>query len=403
MYRIALLVLSILLSWICDAASGNGGALGQSKLMDKSMTFQGTTDYYRPNDCNALLRDGVFDEHDVFGSSFQQKVFLNRFCSADYKDMKNASDDSLSLGVPIGDLMASFGFSGKDTTFRTEYLQLCSQQDAYVTSNQVLKTQIRNANAALAHEFVQCVAGQPFSAYADPADGSQFQIIVNYNPLPAMKDAAKVTSFDYDHQEITCSTPGESIRRGGVALNCSRVHADRMALLALNTEAGKQSFRVPAYRPPPPALPPTSGIGDVVMSLLDSVKFAQQHPNEQWISCSAIHSGAKKAPAGTAWASLTGNADLPDCANRFPRATMTGGPVAGVTQDDQVGSHSHTMNMAELEGQGGHGFLGSGPRSNSANQHPPWNSAAGTNPGYSGDGSETRPKAFVLNFYIRVN
>jgi len=36
------------------------------------------------NDCDALLKDGVFDEHDIYGSSFQTAVFLNRFCSANY-------------------------------------------------------------------------------------------------------------------------------------------------------------------------------------------------------------------------------------------------------------------------------------------------------------------------------
>ena len=71
-----------------------------------------------PNRCQALLKDGVFDEHNVLGPSFQTKVFLNRFCSARYSSFQQASQDSSNLGVPLGSLMAAFGFSGTEATFQ---------------------------------------------------------------------------------------------------------------------------------------------------------------------------------------------------------------------------------------------------------------------------------------------
>ncbi|AGK46952.1 putative lipoprotein [Burkholderia thailandensis MSMB121] len=135
-----------------------------------------------PNDCNELLKDGVFDKHDVLGTNFQQKVFLNRFCSAHYQTIQDAASDSLNASIPIEEIMVGFGFSGQDSHFSQDYQTLCSQQDSFSTVNQSTISKVTIADATLAHEFEQCVAKDTFSAYLTPTDSTQFQIIAHYIP-----------------------------------------------------------------------------------------------------------------------------------------------------------------------------------------------------------------------------
>lgn len=379
------------------------------KLFDKAFTFSNASDFYRPNDCNALMVDGIFDVHNVFGSVFQQRNLLNRFCSAHYSSYGEANKDSVSIGIPISELMASFGFSGESSKFNTEYQTLCSQQDAYTTSNQTVISQARNANASLAHEFTQCVQNQTFTAYVEPADPTQFQIIVNYKPAPGQPNVAKIKSFDYDKSSVSCSDfphnglGSPSIPNGGAAINCRRTDEKRVSLLSLSTDVGFQSFKVPAYLPPPVQPPVTSAVGDVVMSLLDKTTFSQQHINQKWISCDEIHAGLKKAPTGSAWARITGNSDLPDCANRYPRSAITGGAKVGSVYEDQIANRTHHIQGLHIEASGGHGFDGAGLATNSARNGPYTGSYATDNDGGTGDGTETRPKTAIFNFYVRVD
>lgn len=69
-----------------------------------------------------------------------------------------------------------------------------------------------------------------------------------------------------------------------------------------------------------------------------------------------------------------------------------------------MGNHAHTIQGHTLEGQNGTGFFGSGLKTNSAS--PLGSFGEGTfvtSTNGSGDSSETRPKTFVAEFYLRVN
>lgn len=375
-------------------------AAAASRMLDKSMVTTASV-YSQPNNCDALLSGGTFDTHNVFGSNFQQVTVLNRFCSANYSSYEQAQSDSASLGIPVDDLMASFGFSSNSSSFGTNYQTLCSQKDYYSTINQAMTQNVRTASAVIANAFVQCVQSQSqnFSAWVEPIDSTQFQVHVSFHGT-AGQTQAKVISFDYDKSTISCATiPGNRIPIGGIVVLCRRTQASQVAQLALNTDAGNQGFEVPAYIPTPP---PVTAVGDIVMSFLDEGPFASAHPQQQWLSCDTIaKNGVKKAPQGTAWVALTGNADLPDCSDRYPRSVAPGGTV-GKTLADQVGHHSHTIPAHSLEAQAGHGFAGSGFDANSASGV--YGSATySTSDTGSGDGSETRPKTFVAKFYVRID
>jgi hypothetical protein len=219
-----------------------------------SRAFTPTT----PNDCNSLLVDGVFDEHDVFGSLYQQKVFLNRFCSSRYQSLQDAQSDSLNATIPIEEVMVGFGFSGSSSTFKTDYDTLCSQQDAFVTTNRQSSDKIRIADATLAKEFRKCVAGQSFSAYLVPADTKQFQIIARYQSPTSDEPYDTVNSLSYDHTSGRCERPPSKIGSQGVTINCHRNDDNVAFQIALNTQAGTAPFRVPVPPQNTKAQPPVS-------------------------------------------------------------------------------------------------------------------------------------------------
>ena len=354
-----------------------------------------------PNQCQALLKGGVFDEHNVLGSSFQTKVFLNRFCSARYSSFQQASQDSLNLGVPLGSLMAALGFSGTETTFQRDYQTLCSQQDSFAGASQWEAERVRIANANLAQAFGQCVNSTHFVAYATPIDPKQFQLVVVFHPQSGA-DRARITSLTYNKTGVECDKPPATVGAEGMRLNCRRSDEKQTVQLALNTSEGDHTIRIPAYEPPVPPPAVTSAVGDVVMSLLPPDKFSSQHPGQVWMLCGVP--GGQVAPPESAWARLTGGAPLPDCGARYPRAFQNGvTPAAGNTQEDHVGEHTHLIRGRHLEANRGKGFEGSGFKSNS-DVDPAWDADFPTM-GVTDAGAdrETRPKTIIFNFYIRVN
>jgi len=164
------------------------------------MVFLASATISRASDCDLLLLNGVFDEHDVFGFDYQKRVFLNRFCSAHYGSLQEAQNDSLNATIPIQGVMVGFGLSGNSSTFKTDYDTLCSQQDAYLKSSRLSSEKIRAANGNLAKEFRKCIVNQTgLSAWLTPTDNKQFQIRAKYRPGSGSAPYDKVDALDYDH------------------------------------------------------------------------------------------------------------------------------------------------------------------------------------------------------------
>jgi hypothetical protein len=288
-----------------------------SKLIDES----------RPNDCNALLKDGVFDEHDIFGSSFQVAVLLNRFCSAHYTTFQQASSDGVNIGIPIDGFMTSLGFSDAQQNFSTDYQTICSQQDSFAQSNKINNEVIRVADANLAQQFTKCVQGQVFSAYLEPTDGTQFQIIADYH-APGQNDIDTVTSFTYDKTEVSCDRPPKTIGPEGMILNCKRHDAETAVQLALNTTQGKEGFRLQSYRPPPPA--PVIPTGDALFS---------------YMPVGTILALAKlPAPLPAGWFLCDGQNGTVDLIDRIPIGTAADGKVVTGHSNDLRGTSTGTGN-----------------------------------------------------------
>jgi len=221
------------------------------------MVFLASATISRASDCDLLLLNGVFDEHDVFGFDYQKRVFLNRFCSAHYGSLQEAQNDSLNATIPIQGVMVGFGLSGNSSTFKTDYDTLCSQQDAYLKSSRLSSEKIRAANGNLAKEFRKCIVNQTgLSAWLTPTDNKQFQIRAKYRPGSGSAPYDKVDALDYDHAMGNCGHPPDRIGPEGVTINCSRNNATVAFQAALNTKWGNQQFVLPAVLPPVPPPPP---------------------------------------------------------------------------------------------------------------------------------------------------
>ncbi|CAJ3490491.1 putative lipoprotein [Burkholderia pseudomallei] len=348
-----------------------------------------------PNNCNLLLKQGVFDKTDVLGTNYQQKVFLNRFCSAHYSSLQQAQSDSLNANIPIEQIMVGFGFSGQNSQFQQDYQTLCSQQDSFSTINQSSISKIRVADATLAQTFEQCVAQSEFTAYLTPTDSKQFQIVAAYHPKSDTAPHARVTGLDYDRSTISCSNIPSTIGPQGYVIDCTRKDATMAAQLALNTQFGSTSFQFPAVVPQAPVAPSPYSVGDIVMSFFDETTFNSQHPGQTWRLC------AGGTAPNTTWATLTHDAPLPDCQGRYPREYKSGlTPDLGQTQEDALQRHTHALPAPwaiQGDGQGG----GNNHVARDAyGDHPTIITDAGEGANFD---NETRPKTIVVNFFIRVN
>lgn len=135
------------------------------------------------------------------------------------------------------------------------------------------------------------------------------------------------------------------------------------------------------------------GVGAIVMSCLPLNVFQAQQPHGQvWVACDGLDH------PGTAYERLVDNSRVPDLSDRYPRCTGGIAGAPGSAYDDQVGPHNHTYTAQGENAEGGTGFWGHGWDSNSGA------SSAVFKVDRSGDGigAETRPKTFVVNFYLRV-
>lgn len=134
-----------------------------------------------------------------------------------------------------------------------------------------------------------------------------------------------------------------------------------------------------------------SRIGDVKSSMLTEAQFQIEH-GTTWILCDG------RNVAGSDFAVLTGITSAPDLRGRFPRGKDNGagvnpdGDVAlGTTHSDTLQAHTHTGTLQGVSGIGPIDSGGGGPEYNFTGS----TGSTGSN--------ETRPKATIVNFFIKIN
>lgn len=135
-------------------------------------------------------------------------------------------------------------------------------------------------------------------------------------------------------------------------------------------------------------------VGDVVLSALDEATFQAQR-NTTWVLCDGRNVG------GSTYQTLTSQTNIPDFRATFPRGKDQGrgldphGDLAiGAFQNDQFLAHTHQEHY-RIPTVGPGGSAGGGDTNRGLQDI--FENVTTTG------GSETNPKATVINFFIKIN
>ena len=139
-------------------------------------------------------------------------------------------------------------------------------------------------------------------------------------------------------------------------------------------------------------------VGTIIASMLEELQFqAQDDIGKDWVLARG------QSVSGSAYASITGKANLPDLRGVFLRGSNAdlsdseqqkrGNPdpkKLGDFQSDDFGSHTHS----DLAPGGRDG--------NRSGQQDAWYGGGGSSTGAAG-GKETRPRNVTVNYFIKIN
>ncbi len=92
------------------SAWGQAPPKPKPKPAPRLLTHRDATLHDAPDDCGLLLKDGVFDKTDVFGSNFQTATYLNYVCKKDYSTLQEADSDSFTAHGAHRRRHGRFGF-----------------------------------------------------------------------------------------------------------------------------------------------------------------------------------------------------------------------------------------------------------------------------------------------------
>lgn len=139
-------------------------------------------------------------------------------------------------------------------------------------------------------------------------------------------------------------------------------------------------------------------VGTLVESMLTEAQF-QGETSTGWVLADG------RSCAGSAYAILTGNSNVPDARGIFRRGKNNGRSTAsgdstgeislGTYQADQFAAHTHSEHY-RIPDTGAGGSAGGGDTNRSLVD-------VSENTGSSGTGTETRPRALVINVFFRIN
>lgn len=129
-------------------------------------------------------------------------------------------------------------------------------------------------------------------------------------------------------------------------------------------------------------------VGSVQQTFLSSTEF-ESIMGTDWVLADG------RAVTGSLYESITGNSNVPDCRGLFLR-TVGGNadPTIGGTQTDDVGGHTHSIQIRDTSNTG-FNFAQGASTSGGSNT-----TGLQTD---SGVGTETRPVNITVNTFIKIN
>ncbi len=386
---------------------------------------------FSQDECVALLQHGIYNTVRSEQTGSQASTIYSQLCS---------SYNAYKAGTLQAGANGSYGlYSGGASFSKAEVESIGQAMCSTNYSNDEAVSQLSNFSSIVSAEglsaFNSCVsnsrAGLVVKTNFDEYAPELLSINARYVPNGAAGDNHAHTvqiqdsSPDASHKVICSGTLYDLAQNGGkieqnvnYTIVCRRpVENDPSrafaiagrpggiafpAQITIQTDISPIRFLFGAIYLPPPPLPITSAVGDVVSSFLKPEAFEGQHKGQKWVLADG------RAVPGTMFEQLVGP-KVPDLRGVFLRGINSGRTdeykdpdgerIPGALQKDALQDHVHNTGLNPRTDWPSSGYA--------ATKVPA--SAEGTLNKKTGGvenasaASETRPKNAAIYFYIRVN
>jgi hypothetical protein len=274
-------------------------------------------------------------------------------------------------------------------------------------------------NFALMYQTCVAATGQNLKLKLEPTDASNQSITVTASYLSPGGARPKVTDVDFDPAAIEVkgslkdAADRDAALDGFLTLRAVRKdikdtpfkYGNDMLLarshqMTIAFENGAITINFPEIRPTPPPITLTTGIGEIVASMLSEAQFKDAYGKngEKW----ELAQG-QEAPADSKYRLFVGER-LPDLRGVFLRGknhgreTTTGNPEGelnvGDYRKDELGAHAHGLTQLGIGGNESND-PSDNVRARFRNPVPKTTDSFG--------GQETRPRNVTVNYFIRVD
>ncbi|MFK4705573.1 hypothetical protein ABIC83_002412 [Roseateles asaccharophilus] len=142
------------------------------------------------SNCQALLRDGTFDQFDSLTDEQMKWRMSQWYCES------GSSSSSTTAGGSVDDLTSGLGYSGNYSSQDAWKRDFCSAMYSGLDVSRFNRTKVRQASATLVNGFNACVAAQAPGAvlsYAPGTSAMEFVLKVWFNPVAVGVNESGVT------------------------------------------------------------------------------------------------------------------------------------------------------------------------------------------------------------------
>lgn len=112
---------------------------------------------YGQDPCDAILANGIWDYQNTQSSDAQTSSFLSWFCSRTFSSYQEASNASVSLGIPLPELPLQIGGTSRDTKWSQYSNEMCRLSEGQFAHIADFNSFVRTASTAITAAWSQCM------------------------------------------------------------------------------------------------------------------------------------------------------------------------------------------------------------------------------------------------------
>jgi hypothetical protein len=378
-----------------------------------------TNDVYGQQECNALLAQGIRESVKTHTYSGDYAQVKSAVCEA-YTEYRKGNDAAKASGS-YAKIFKGGGSYSKDRieSLGKTYCESGEDTQTGVDYSTVDRTYIDPNFSLMYRTCVAAATSQNLKLKLEPTDALNKSITVTASYLSPGGARPKVTDVDFDSTslEVRGSLKDAADRDAALDgfLTLRAVRKDirdtpfqfgndlllaKAQQMTIAFENGAITINFPEIRPTPPPITLTTGIGEIVASMLSEAQFKDAYGKngEKW----ELAQG-QEAHADSKYRQFVGER-LPDLrgvflrGKNYGRETTTGNPEGelnvGEYRKDEVGAHTHGLTQLGIGG-GETDDRSDNVRARFRNPVPKTTDSFG--------GQETRPRNVTVNYFIRVD